>query len=132
MSDRNQVLVFIVSVLAVSWSFEAFIIASGGVRNFGPLWIVALMCIPGSLSIVLRLILKSGYEDVSFRIGKGRYYVYAVAIPFLLVLLTSLVFAAIDIRQFSLVSLEQLIRLSPVLLFVLVLGLIGAFGEELG
>jgi membrane protease YdiL (CAAX protease family) len=132
MRDRNQALVFIVLVLAISWSLEAFIIASGGVRNFGPLWIVALMCIPGCLSIVLRLILKSGYEDVSFRIGKGRYYVYAVAIPFLLVLLTGLVSAAIDIRQFSLVSLEQLIQLSPVLLSVLVLGLIGAFGEELG
>ncbi|WP_083922684.1 CPBP family intramembrane glutamic endopeptidase [Microbulbifer variabilis] len=132
MRDRNQALVFIVSVLAISWSFEAFIITSGGVRNFGPLWIVALMCIPGALSIVLRLILKSGYEDVSFRIGKGCYYVYAVAIPFLLVLLTGLVSAALDIRQFSLVSLEQLILLSPVLLSVLVLGLIGAFGEELG
>ncbi|WP_445357368.1 CPBP family intramembrane glutamic endopeptidase [Microbulbifer sp. ANSA002] len=132
MRDRDQAKVFIVLVLAISWSLEAFIITSGGVRNFGLLWIVALMCIPGSLSIVLRLILKSGYEDVRFRIGKGRYYVYAVAIPFLLVLLTGLVSAAIDIRQFSLVSLEQLIQLSPVLLSVLVLGLIGAFGEELG
>lgn len=132
MRDRNQALIFIVSVLAISWGFEAFIIANGGVRSFGLLWIVALMCIPGVLSIVLRLILKSGFEDVSLRIGRGRYYVFAVAIPLILVLLTGLASAALDIRQFSLVSSEQLIQLSPVLLSVLGLGLIGAVGEELG
>lgn len=132
MSDRNQAWVFIVSVLAISWGFQAFIIANGGVRNFGPLWIVVLMCIPGALSVVLRLILKSGFGDVGFRIGKGRYYPYAVAVPLLLALLTGLISAALDIRHFSPISPEQLTQLSPVLLSVLGLGLIGAFGEELG
>lgn len=132
MSDRNQALVFIVSVLAISWGFEALIIANGGVRNFGPLWIVALMCIPGALSIVLRLILKSGFGDVGFRIGKGRYYLYAVAVPLLLAILAGFISAALDIRNFSPVSPEQLAQLSPALLSVLGLGLIGAFGEELG
>jgi membrane protease YdiL (CAAX protease family) len=132
MSDRNQALVFIVLVLAISWSFEAFIIANGGVRNFGLPWIVALMCIPGVLSIVLRLILKSGFGDVGFRIGKGRYYLYAMAIPLLLALLVALISAAFDIRNFSPVSLEQLTQLGPILLSVLGLGLIGALGEEVG
>jgi uncharacterized protein len=132
MSDRNQALVFIVSVLAISWGFEAFIIANGGVRNFGLLWIVALMCIPGVLSIVLRLILKSGFGDVGFRIGKGRYYLYAMAIPLLLALLVALISAAFDIRNFSPVSLEQFTQLGPILLSVLGLGLIGALGEEVG
>lgn len=132
MSDRNQALVFIVSVLAISWGFEAFIIANGGVRNFGLLWIVALMCIPGALSIVLRLILKSGFGDVGFRIGKGRYYLYAMAIPLLLALLVALISAALDIRNFSPVSLEQFTQLGPVLLPVLGLGLVGALGEEVG
>ena len=132
MSDRNQALVFIVSVLAISWGFEAIIIANGGVRSFGPAWLVALMCIPGALSIVLRLILKSGFGDVGFRIGKGRYYLYAVAVPLLLALLVGLISAALDIRKFSPVSPWQLTQLSPVLLSVLGLGLIGAFGEELG
>ena len=132
MSDRNQAMVFIVSVLAISWGFEVFIIANGGVRNFGLLWIVALMCIPGALSIVLRLILKSGFGDVGFRAGKGRYYLYAVAVPLLLALLVGLISAALDIRNFSPVSPEQLTQLGPVLLSVLGLGLIGAFGEELG
>lgn len=132
MNDRNQVLIFIVSVLAISWGFEALIIANGGVGNFGPLWIVALMCIPGALSIVLRIILKSGFGDVGFRIGKGRYYLYASAVPLLLALLVGLISAVLDIRNFSPVSPEQLTKLSPVLLTILGLGLIGAFGEELG
>jgi membrane protease YdiL (CAAX protease family) len=132
MSDRNQALVFIVSVLAISWGFEAFIITNGGIRNFGLLWIVALMCIPGVLSIVLRLILKSGFGDVGFRIGKGRYYLYAMAIPLLLALLVALISAALDIRNFSPVSLEQFTQLGPILFSVLGLGLIGALGEEVG
>lgn len=132
MSARNQALVFIVSVLALSWSFEAFIIANGGVRNFGLLWIVALMCIPGVLSIVLRLILKSGFGDVGFRIGKGSYYLYAMAIPLLLALLVALISAAFDIRNLSPVSPEQFTQLGPSLLSVLGLGFIGALGEEVG
>lgn len=132
MSDRNQALLFIVSVLAISWGFEAIIIANGGVRSFGPVWLVALMCIPGALSIALRLILKSGFGDGGFRIGKGRYYLYAVALPLLLGLLVGLISAASDIRNFSPVSPEQLTQLSPVLLSFLGLGLIGALGEELG
>ena len=132
MSDRNQAWVFIVLVLAVSWGFEAYIIANGGVGHFGPVWIVALMCIPGALSILLRLVLKSGFGDVGFRIGRARYYLYAVAIPLLLAMLVGLASAGLDIRRFSPVSTEQLIQLGPVLLTVLGLGLIGAFGEELG
>ena len=102
------------------------------VKHFGLVGIVALMGIPGVLSIALRLMLKLGFADVSFRIGKGRYYVYSVAIPFLSVLLTGLSSAALDIRRFAPVPLEELIQLRPVLLSVLGLGLIGAFGEELG
>ena len=131
-SDRHQALIFVVSVLAISWGFEAFIIANGGVRNFGLAWIVALMCIPGALSIVLRLVLKSGFGDVGFPVGRGRYYIYAVAVPLLLASLVGLVSAALDIRNVSPVSPEQFIQLSPILLSILGLGLIGAFGEELG
>lgn len=132
MNDRNQAVIFIALVLAISWSFEAFIIVNGGVRNFGPIWIVALMCIPGMLSIALRLILKSGFGDVGFRAGKGRYHFYAIAIPLLLALLVGLLSSVFDIRKFSPISSEQLTQITPVLLSVLGLGLIGAFGEELG
>lgn len=132
MRDRRQAWIFIVSVLAVSWGFETFIILNGGVRAFGPLWIVALMCIPGILSIVLRLVLDAGFGDAGFRAGKARYYIYAIVVPLLAALLVGMVAAVLDIRRFSPISPEQLTGMAPVLLSVLGLGLIGAFGEELG
>ena len=131
-TDRNQAFIFIVSVLAISWGFEAYMIANGGVRSLGPIWILILMCIPGALAIALRLVLKAGFEDAGFRIGKKRYYLYAIAIPLLLALLVGLVSTALDIRNISPVSSKELGQLFPVLLTVLGLGLIGAFGEEIG
>jgi len=119
-------------MLAISWGFEAFIIANGGVRNFGPLWIVGLMCIPGVLSLALRITLKSGFGDAGFRVGKGPYYIYAIAVPLLVASLVALLSVVFDIRRFSLISPEQLVLITPVLLSILGLGLIGAFGEEIG
>lgn len=132
MSDRHQALIFIVLVLAISWSFEGYIIANGGVGNFGMLWIVALMCIPGLLSVALRLLLKSGFGDAGLRAGRTRYYLYAIGIPLLLALLVALVSAVLDLRSFSPIAPEKLTQITPVLFSVLGLGLVGAFGEELG
>jgi membrane protease YdiL (CAAX protease family) len=136
-TDLRQAWIFVVSVLLFSWSFQAFIIIKGGVSQLGSfwaatLWIVALMCIPGALSILLRLVLKAGFADVSFRLGRGRYYVYAIAIPLVLALLVGLISSALDIRTFSLVAPVELVDMGVIALFVLGLGLIGAVGEEVG
>jgi membrane protease YdiL (CAAX protease family) len=136
-TEIRQAWIFVVSVLLLSWSFQALIIIKGGVSQLGSfwaamLWIVALMCIPGALSILLRLVLKAGFADVSFRLGQGRYYVYAVAIPLALALLVGLISSALDIRTFSLAAPEELFDIGLIALFVLGLGLIGAVGEEVG
>ena len=131
-SDRTQAWVFSVLVLAISWGFEAYIIANGGVRSFGPLWIVALMCIPGLLSVVLRIVLRSGYGDIGIRVGSGRFYFYALAIPLSAAVLVVLASSVLDIRTLVLASLAELVQVGSVLLTILALGLIGAFGEELG
>jgi uncharacterized protein len=136
-TDIRQAWIFVISVLLLSWSFQAFIITKGGVSQLGSywaatLWIVALMCIPGALSILLRLVLKAGFADVSFRLGPGRYYVYAIAIPLALALLVGSIASALDIRTFSLVAPEELVDLGVIALVVLGLGLIGAVGEEVG
>ena len=78
MTDIRQAWFFAISVLLLSWSFQAFIIFIGGVGALGSywvamLWLVALMCIPGALSILLRLIFKSEFADVGFRLGRRRY-----------------------------------------------------------
>jgi uncharacterized protein len=133
----RQAWVFVVSVLLLSWSFQAFIIIKGGVSQLGSfwaatLWIVAQMCIPGAVSILLRLATRAGFADVGLRLGRRRYYIYAVAIPFALALLMGLVSSALDIRKFSLVSPEEFAELGIIGLQILGLGLIGAVGEEVG
>ena len=131
-TDVRQVWIFVVSVLLLSWSFEALIIFSGGISKFGPLWLIVLMCIPGALSILLRLIFKSGFADVGFRLGVRRYYAYAIAVPLLLALLVGLISSALDIRHFSLVTSDALVRMGVIALSLLGLGVVGAAGEEIG
>lgn len=132
MSYRRQALIFVILVLVISWSFQVFIILNGGVKDFGPQWIAALMCIPGAVSVMIRLFMKSGFKDAGLRIGSGRYYVYALGAPFILAALVGILSVVLDIRRISLISTEEFGQLTPTLLFVLALGLIGAFGEELG
>ena len=132
MNDKRQALVFIGLVLIISWAYEAYIAFHGGVERFGIPGLVILMWIPGLLSILLRLILRSGFEDVRFILGKPRYYAYALFIPLALAVLTGLVCAIFDIRRFALIEPDDLRRASSVFLPILGFGLIGAFGEELG
>jgi membrane protease YdiL (CAAX protease family) len=132
MNGKRQVLVFTGLVLLVSWAYEALLVFNGGVQRFGPPALVILMCIPGLLSVLLRLIPESGFADAGFVLGSPRYSLYAVAIPLTLALLTGLLGAILDIRQFALMAPDDLRRAAPALLPVIGLGLLGAFGEELG
>lgn len=132
MSDRRQAWLFAISTLLVSWGFEAFIIASGGAGRFGVPWLVALMCIPGAIAILARLVFNAGFSDAGFRPGAYRYYAYAVAIPLLLSLLLGLIASALDIRHFSLVVRGAWAGTAVTALFVLGAGLVGAVGEEIG
>jgi membrane protease YdiL (CAAX protease family) len=132
MSDRRLALVFIVAVLGVGWSFEAFLIAGGGVRRFGPLWIGALMWTPGALSILIRVSSGSGFADAGLERAAIRYWLYALAIPFLLAASVAALSVATDIRRFAPISPDELPRIAPAALVVLGLGVFGAFGEELG
>jgi uncharacterized protein len=132
MSDRKQILVFIVSVLLISWAYEVYIVLNGGVQRLGIASVVVLMWIPGLLSILMRLIAKSGFRDVRFVIGKPRYYVYALCIPLALALLTGALCAVLDIRQLALIEGDKFHAAVPIILSMLGIGLIGAFGEELG
>ena len=132
MTDILQARLFVLLVLPISWCFEALIIVRGGVRELGPPWLVALMCITGGISILLRLIFKSGFADAGFQLGLRRYYVYAIALPPVLALLEGFICAVLDIRRFSLVAPEMLVRMSGIALSVLGLGVVGALGEEVG
>lgn len=132
MRARTQALVFIIAVLLASWGLELFIIMNGGVRALGPLWIVGLMCIPGLVAVILRLALKDRFADVGLRLGAPGFYALAIGIPILIAALSSAFSIVVDIRVLEPVSAQALSKLMPALWSVLGLGLIGAFGEELG
>ena len=108
MNDKRQALLFIGLVLAISWAYEAYIAFHGGVERFGIPGLLILMWIPGLLSILLRLTLRSGFEDVRFIFGKPRYYAYALLIPLALAVLTGLVCAIFDVRRFALIEPDDL------------------------
>ena len=131
-SDRRPVLLFIFLVLTISWGYEAWIIFNGGVARFGLAALAVLMWIPGLVSILLRLLLKLGFADVRFVVGKPRYYGYAIAIPLVLALLTSLSCVILDIRQLALIEPDELHRTIPVFVLMFAVGLFVALGEELG
>ncbi|UNK48355.1 CPBP family intramembrane metalloprotease [Lysobacter sp. S4-A87] len=123
---------FVAAVLAISWGFDAFLIGNGGVRHFGPMWLVALMWIPGAVSIALRVVLRSGFDDIGLTSGNPGAWLQAVAIPLAVALLVGLTATSLDIRHFALVTPQQWSQLSPLLLPLLAMGLVGALGEELG
>jgi hypothetical protein len=113
MNDKTQIVAFMALVLPISWGYEAYIVLNDGVQRFGLASLVILMWIPGLLSILIRLIAKSGFKDVRFIVGKPRYYVYALCIPLALALLTGVLCAFLDIRQFALIEADELLRGSP-------------------
>jgi uncharacterized protein len=131
-SSKKLVLLFVLLVLLTSWGYEAFIIFGGGVARFGLAGLVILMWIPGLLSILLRLVLRLGFEDVSFIVGRPAYYGYAVLMPLALALLTGVLCVILDVRRFALIEPDALHEMVPVVWSVLAFGLFGALGEELG
>ncbi|MCB9026008.1 MAG: CPBP family intramembrane metalloprotease [Bdellovibrionaceae bacterium] len=132
MNARKQIIFFLVCTFFLSWAYEAFIITSGGVKNFGILGLVALMWIPGLVSLIQRIFLKLGFADIGLHVGGRKFYFYAVIIPLVLSLGVNLLSELFDIRGFELISGEKLGRAIPLVGISLVLGIFGATGEELG
>jgi membrane protease YdiL (CAAX protease family) len=130
--SKKLVLSFVFLVLLTSWSYETFIIFGGGVPRFGLVGLVILMWIPGLLSILLRVALGLGFQDVRFTAGRPKYYIYALLMPLVLALITGLLCVILDVRQFALIGTHELRAMVPITFSVLAFGLLGALGEELG
>lgn len=132
MAAKKQVLLFLCITLLLSWAYELLLTKYGGVKNFGILGLVALMWIPGSVSLLLRLFSGIGFSDVGFARGQLKYYFSAIGIPLVLGLLVNFLCAFFDIRHFAPLQVEKLEQLLPLVSMNLGIGLLGALGEELG
>ena len=83
---RRDVVVFVVLVAAVVPVLDAFLIFSGSATTGLAFVVLAMMWTPGLVAIVLRLLGREGFADVSFRPFVGRcwrWYVLAWLLPLL-------------------------------------------------
>ena len=81
-TQRWRVGFFVVAVLVAAWvwmlSFKL------GFRPPERLAVAVLMYIPGLLSVVFRVAFKEGFRDVGWRIGSGRFWLWAYLTPLVL------------------------------------------------
>lgn len=99
------------------------------------------MWIPGLVSLAYRFFTKIGFSDVGFKIGAGRYWALAAAVPFGIALASNLLCWGFGINEFVSHPEDILkkVGVSSVLALValkypwwLLWGNISALGEELG
>lgn len=131
-NSRHHVLVFTLVTLILSWSYETYIIFNGGVKAFGLGGLVLLMWIPGLVSIAYRALSKIGFGDTGFKLGHVRFFLVAAVIPVILALLTNLVSVPLGMKSFLPIPIEKLAQAIPQVIVILMAGIFGAFGEELG
>ncbi|MCM2279058.1 MAG: CPBP family intramembrane metalloprotease [Oligoflexia bacterium] len=112
------------------------IIHHGGIRSFSGLHslliLTAIMWVPGLVSLAVRYWTGTGYGDVGLALGRRRYWLLAIGIPLILCLSSSIICDLLDIRNFGLPEQAVLHGRIKTGILVLVLGLLGAIGEELG
>jgi membrane protease YdiL (CAAX protease family) len=76
------VAIYLGVTLALSFSFEAWMILSaGGLAALGGLSPMVLMWIPGLCSLGVRLAGGEGFQDVGWRAGPWRYWALAFSVP---------------------------------------------------
>lgn len=128
----QQITVFTLLTLSLSWLFEGYLILNGGVKNFGLLGLIVLMWIPGLISLIYRKISGIGFSDIGWKLGPRRNYILAIALPLTLALLTNLLSVPFGLRIFSPLALSALEERTALIIISLVLGFVGALGEEIG
>ncbi len=138
--EKKHILWFLLITFVASFAFEAYIIQQGGIRAW-PQSTLILMWIPGLVALLYRAIARIGFRDVGWKLGAGRYWLLALAVPFSIALISNVLCWTLGINQFV-PNPEALLKkagLSSVyeLLFLkypwwLLWGCINALGEELG
>lgn len=124
---------YALTTLALSWCAELFVIANGGVRSAGLLFLIGLMWIPGALALLWKSrdkALASAPRTIPAPDFSAK--CRAIITPILLSILTSLICVALRVRSFQVIPGSELFTALPTILITLVAGLIGAIGEELG
>jgi membrane protease YdiL (CAAX protease family) len=145
------------SYALLNWALIYFL--SSTIRGFFLTWGLFLqMWIPGTTSIIFRIIFKRGFNDIGWKIGNRRFWWLAILIPFSVPLVSYLIVFFAGNATLTLMNFRSFIYQDPLKLFtlywptsiprslgidlfvrsivVLTIGLavnfVFAFGEELG
>lgn len=129
---RQQVIVFTIITLALSWGYEAFLISTDGVKKFGLVGLIALMWIPGLVSLALRVFWKIGFSDAGFLRSKPKFYLWVVGLPLLLAITTNVIAVPLGMKTFGPIPLDLLYPKIGLITVSLLFGIFGAIGEEIG
>lgn len=129
---KKHLVLFLIITFVLSYAYSAFVIMSGGVKNFGIAGLVLMMWIPGLVSLVYRKFSKIGFRDVGWKIGSFKYHLIALVCPIVLALLTNWIATLFSIREFSLLPAAAWEKFGPIVIVSLIAGIVGALGEELG
>lgn len=131
-SPKTQVISFIIITLVLSWAYEAYLISHGGAKNAGLIGLIVLMWIPGLISIFLRIFWKIGFADAGFKNAKLRFYLWAICLPLFLAILTNLIAIPLGMKTFDVMPADAISARIGTILLWLIMGIIGALGEEIG
>lgn len=137
----RSVVGFLVPTFLLTYGLMFHIISHGGIRTFGLPYLILIMWIPGAVSVAFRVWTKSGFEGAALKNAAGRFFIIAIAVPLLLALSSNLIGSAFGICHFGRIPDDILARtgsssftafLAKRSLPLIILGLFGALGEQLG
>jgi membrane protease YdiL (CAAX protease family) len=137
---QKQILTFLALTFILSWVVMGLIIAKGGLQQAGIL-IFLVMWIPGLVSLGYRAIARIGFHDVGWKLGAGKYWLFAFFVPLIVAAIAFSISWWSGVSEFTLPAKEMLERNGASNSFQLILkaypisfvvGCIAALGEELG
>ncbi len=137
---RRHVLTYTIITFALSWLVMGYVIATGGMAKVGN-FILLVMWMPGLVSLAYRGATRMGLADVGWRIGALRFWALAIGVPLLVAALSYALSWGLGISEMRIPSDAAIQRngasslgelLLRITLISVVIGYIGALGEELG
>lgn len=139
-SALKEIFTFLVITFALSWAMMGYIIFKGGMRQAG-LAVVAVMWVPGIVSLLYRLIAGLGFKDVGWKLGPVKYWGLAFFVPLLVAAIAYSISWITGVSEFISPPAELLQRNHVTTPFELIIkiypisflfGSFAALGEELG
>lgn len=128
---KRQIFYFLALTFTFSFALQFYVIFNGGMENFGTGVLIGLMWIPGTISLIMRLIYKD-WSDIGHKIKNKKTILYAFFVPMFASLISCYICHLLDIRIFKMISGAPISKIALQVVFGLGIGFIAALGEELG